>query len=130
MIADPIADMMVRLKNAGQVQNREVLVPYSELKNSIAELLKKEGYLKAINKRGKKVKKFLELELAFDGTAAKIQGMRRVSKPSRRVYHKVSDIRPVRQGRGIAVYSTSQGLMTDTEARKAKMGGEILFTLW
>lgn len=130
MVTDPISDMMIRLKNAGMTGNREASVPYSEFKNQIAELLKREGYLKVITKRGKKVKKFLELELAYEGEEPRIHEVRRISKPSRRVYHQVGDIRPVRQGHGLAVYSTSRGLKTDREARTEKLGGEILFTLW
>ncbi|OHB24354.1 MAG: 30S ribosomal protein S8 [Parcubacteria group bacterium RIFOXYD2_FULL_52_8] len=131
MIAtDPIANMLVALKNAGMVKKEHTLVPASKLKFAIAELLLKHGYLSNIQKKGKKAQKFMELTLAYAEGEPRITEVKRVSKPSRRVYKGAKEIVSVRQGYGIAVYSTPQGLMTDREARKAKVGGELLFTLW
>ena len=130
MVTDPIADMITRLKNAQMAGLESVLIPYSEFKQTIADCLKDAGYLKAVNKKGKKVKKFLEAELIYAATGPKIKEVKRVSKPSRRVYHRASQIRPVRQGYGIAVYATPKGVLTDKQARESKVGGEALFQIW
>ena len=130
MVTDPIADMIVRLKNAQMAGRPSVLVPYSQFKQSIAEVLKTSGYIKSVNKKGKKVKKFLELELIYNGLKPRISHVRRVSKPSRRVYHDHRQITSVRQGHGSAVYSTPKGILTDKQAREAKVGGEILFNIY
>ena len=122
--------MLIRLKNAGTAGHAVTTVPLSALKTNIADLLKREGYIKSITKKGKKVKKTLELELVYKAKTPRITDVARISKPSRRVYHGVGDIKAVRQGYGLAVYSTSRGLMTDKEARTAQVGGEILFKIW
>lgn len=130
MVTDPISDMIVRLKNAQLAGLPSVLIPYSQFKQNIAEVLKTSGYLKSVNKKGKKVKKFLEVELIYTGSKSKITEIKRVSKPSRRVYHDHREIKSVRQGFGLAIYSTPRGILTDKQAREAKVGGEILFTLY
>lgn len=130
-MVDPISDMIVRLKNAGLAGRSSVVFPASELKLAIAEKLRQAGYLKSVSKRGKKVKKSLEAELLYSPSGeAKIEDVQRVSKPSRRVYHNHREIRSVRQGHGTAVYSTPKGILTDKEAKEAKVGGEILFKIW
>jgi len=130
MVTDPIADMLIQLKNASRAGKESVVLPGSNLKYEIAKVLEREGYLKAVARRGKKVKKYLYCELSYEGKAPKINDVKRISKPSRRVYVKASELKPVRQGFGLAVISTPAGLKTAKEARKEKVGGEILFTLW
>lgn len=130
MVTDPIADMLTQLKNASRAGKESVVLPSSNLKYEIAKVLEREGYLKSIARRGKKVKKYLYCELAYEGKAPKINEVKRISKPSRRVYIKSSELKPVRQGYGLAVISTPAGLKTEREAKKEKVGGEILFTLW
>lgn len=126
MITDPVADMIISLKNASLAGRSIATVPFSNFKLAIAELLKQEGYVKAITKKGKKIKKFLELEL---GTK-KINDVKRISKPSRRLYHRALEVRPVRRGYGVAVYSTPKGVLSDKVAREQKVGGEILFHIF
>lgn len=130
MTTDPIANMLVSIKNAAMVKKPSVVIPYSNLKFAIAEVLTKEGYLTTIEKRGKKVKKFIQCDIAYENGIAKFATVKRVSKPSRRVYKKVSELRPIRQGQGIAVLTTPKGVMTEKEAKAAQVGGELLFTLW
>ena len=130
MTTDTISNMLVTIKNASMVKKPFVVVPYSNLKMAIAEVLVKEGYLTAANKRGKKVKKFIQCDIAYEAGKSKLTTINRISKPSRRVYKRVADLRSVRQGQGIAVLTTPQGVMTERDAKVAKVGGELLFTLW
>ncbi len=130
MTSDPIGDMITRIKNAQSAGKPLVSIPFSNLKWAVAEELRRAGFLKSLSKKGKKVKKFIEAELIYTDGKPRITAVKRVSKPSVRVYHRVSDIRPVRQGYGIAVYSTPKGVLLDQAAREAGVGGEILFTLW
>ena len=130
MVTDAIADMITRLKNAGLAKRPLVTFPASALKWAIAEKLKQVGYLKSVTKRGKKIKQSIEVELLYPLAKPKIAEVARISKPSRRVYHRYQDIRSVRQGYGLALYSTSRGIMTDKKARTAKVGREILFKIW
>ena len=130
MIADPIADLINRLKNASATGKESVSVPYSKLAHEVAELLKKEGFVKSVEKRGKKIKKFLDIELSYDDKSPLIRGAERVSRLSRRVYLKKSDIKPVKFGQGVLVVSTSKGLRTGSAARQEGVGGEALFKIW
>ncbi len=130
MLSDPISDMLIRLKNAALVGQTRVIMPASELKLAIAETLKQAGFIKSLTKKGKKVKKVLELELAYVDGLAKLHDIKRVSKPSRRAYVRASAIKPVRYGYGFGVYSTPRGILTDKAARQAKVGGEFLFKIW
>lgn len=128
---DPIANMLVMLKNAGAVKKPTVLVPYSNVKLAILNVLAKEGFILSATKKGKKVKKYIHCDLAYFGDGrSKITNVKRMSKPSRRVYVKVDDLKPIRQGLGLAILSTPQGVMTGNEAKKLRVGGELLFTLW
>lgn len=127
---DSIADMITRIKNAGDVGKKFAVVPYSKIKLSIAELLVKEGFIKAISKKGKKENKFIELELMFEGNQPKVKGVKRVSKFSRRVYIKSKDIKPQRSFSGKTIITTPKGIMTETDAKKEKLGGEVLFKIW
>lgn len=127
---DHIADMITRIKNAGDVGKEVISFPYSKIKYEIANLLQKEGYLKSVSKKGKKITKFIEVGLAYDEGASKIHGVERVSKLSKRVYQKKTDIRPVKYGAGLIVLTTPKGVLTGVQARKEGVGGEALFKIW
>ncbi|MDO8572899.1 MAG: 30S ribosomal protein S8 [bacterium] len=128
---DPIADMLVNIKNTATAGKSFALVPYSKLKFSIASILVDEGYLKSVAKRGKKAKKFIELEVTYDiDKKPKISGVSRISRPSKRVYYGTGDVRPVRNGHGLLVLSTPKGILTGKDARKEHVGGEALFKIW
>lgn len=131
MVTDPIGDLLVRLKNAGAVRKSHVSVPFSKLKKSIALSLKKCGYVGEIEESGTGVNKMLVIALVYeaDGTP-KIKGTKRISKPGRRLYAGVKDVHPVRYGKGVLVLSTPRGILTDAEARKVRVGGETLFSMW
>lgn len=131
MVTDPIGDFIVRLVNGGAVKKAVVSVPFSNLKLAVAEKLKDAGFVKAVEKKGKKVKKTLDVTLNYDENGEhKIKGVKRVSKPGRRMYVSSREANPVRYGFGALVISTSKGIMTDKEARKEKVGGEALFQIW
>jgi len=131
MVTDPIADFLIRLKNAGAIKKDNVSMPHSAFKHAIAEKLKEAGYVKTVEKKGKKARKTLDVTLKYDETGLHaIHGVKRVSKPARRVYKSVLEIVPVRYGHGMLVLSTPKGIMTDKEARKEKIGGEALFEIW
>ncbi len=122
---------MVRLKNASDVHKDNVVFPYTNLKYSICELLKKEGFIVDVTTQGKKPStKTIEVTLKYTGKTPKITGVSRVSKFSRRVYGGVADIKPVKQGRGLLILSTPKGIMTGEEAKKEKVGGELLCKVW
>ncbi len=130
-INDPIADFIVRLKNAGAVKKDMVSVPYSKMKHAIAEVLLRAGFISALDKKGTGVKKTLEVQLAYnDKGDSKIQSFKRVSKPGRRLYRSVREIYSIKNGKGISVFSTPKGILTDKEARKENVGGEILFEIF
>jgi len=130
MVNDPVADLLVQLSNAGAVGKPSVSMPFSNFKMAIAEKLKEAGYVQAIEKKGKKTRKTLDVMLKYDSGKPVIQGVKRISKPGRRVYRGVHEILPVRYGHGSLVLSTPKGVMTDKEARKEKIGGEALFEIW
>lgn len=131
MVTDPIGDFIIQLKNASAVKKENVVVPYSKFKFNVAKKLEKEGYLKAVTKRGKKARKCVEVEIVYDSNGeSKIHGVSRVSKPSRRIYQSVSEIQPVLRGKGNLVLSTPKGILTGSEARKEQVGGEVLFKIW
>ena len=131
MVNDTVGDFIVQLKNAGAIGKASVAIPYSNFKLAIAEKLKDAGYVKAVEKKGKKVKKTLEVALKYsDAGEHAINGARRISKPGRRLYKSVLDIHPVRYGSGCLILSTPKGIKTDSEARKEKVGGEALFEIW
>jgi small subunit ribosomal protein S8 len=129
-MTDAISDLLTRIKTASMAGLAATSFDLSNLKLAVAEALKRAGYLKAVTKKGKKLKKTVEVELVYQDKRPKIQDLERVSKPSRRVYLSAKEIRSVRQGFGLGFYSTSQGIMTDKEARRAKLGGEYLFKIW
>lgn len=133
MMTDPIADMLARIRNAALARHDATRIPASKLKKEIAVLLKREGYLSDVREEewGPQKRKTLTLTLKYgqDRRSAFI-GIRRISKPGRRVYVGHSDIPRVLNGLGVSILSTSRGLMTDREARKNKVGGELLCEVW
>lgn len=130
MVTDPISDFIIQMKNASDAHKASFTLPYSKVKAAIADVLVKEGFIKAASKKGKKVQKSLEIELVHENGTPKIKGVERMSKVSKRMYFGFGDIRPVRQGFGRMLITTPKGILTDKEARKAKVGGEPLFKIW
>ncbi|MCI0532795.1 30S ribosomal protein S8 [bacterium] len=128
---DPIADMLIRIKNAGLVRADSAQFPYSNIKFSIANLLMTEGYVKSVSKKGKKVKRTIEIGLLYDKDGKpRIHDVKRESKLSRRIYKGFRTITPYRRGYGMTVLSTTKGIIPDKIARKEKIGGEVLFKIW
>ncbi|MBI2055661.1 MAG: 30S ribosomal protein S8 [Candidatus Sungbacteria bacterium] len=127
---DPISDFLNQIKNAYRARKASVVVPYSKIKDQIAGVLEDKGYIAAKEKKGRKVRKFLEIKLRYDGNGPAMAHIKRVSKPSRRLYVGKDDIRPVRQGFGISIVSTSKGIMAGDNARKLGLGGEMIAEVW
>ncbi len=131
MGTDPIADLIIRVKNAGAVQKVSVSVPFSSFKLAVAEKLKDAGYVQSVDKKGKKIRKTIDVILKYDERGQHvIRDVKRVSKPGRRMYRSVHELNPVRYGHGTLILSTPKGILTDAEARKQKVGGEALFEIW
>ncbi len=131
MVGDPISDMLIRIKNASAVDHKTVNIPYSNIKFAIANTLQKQGYIGSVSKKGRNVTKILEIELVYtDDNIAKIKGVQRISKPSRRVYFGAKDIKPVLSGFGTLILSTPKGIMTGKDAKQGLVGGEALFKIW
>jgi len=130
MVSDRVGDFIVRLQNAAAIGAREVKLPYSAHLSAIAKKLKELGFLTEVKVDGD-VKKTLEVSLAYDERGvAKLRGVKRVSKPGRRLYAGFSEAHSVAGGTGARILSTSKGILTDREARKNRMGGENLFEIW
>ena len=152
---DPITDMLNRIRNAQAVLHPTVDVPFSNLKYEIVKILEKQGFIEKAERRGRKAKKIIEIILKYDnGTLVKdvasgerearsprfageagqrrpvISGLKRISKPGQRIYVKAKELRPIKGGYGMAVISTPEGLMTNKEARKKRLGGEIICEIW
>lgn len=125
MMTDPIADLLTRLRNAALVQQREVRVPHSKIKRTIAEILVREGYLARVTE-GPDRPPMLVIALRYTANVPAIQHLKRVSTPGHRRYVKHADIKPVLNGLGMAILSTPRGVVTDREAREAGVGGEII----
>ena len=130
MVTDPISDFIVQIKNASDAGKASVSIPYSALKESIAHTLAKGGYVGKVETNGKKIGKTLEIVLVYIGGEPRVHGIDRISKPSRRLYQKSKDIRMFKSGFGNVVFSTPQGVLLDVDAKKQKVGGEILFKIW
>jgi small subunit ribosomal protein S8 len=131
MVGDTIGDFIIQLKNAGMVGKKKVSLPYSKLKHAIADKLVAEGYVTHAEKEGKKVAKTLEVTLKYTGKGThQIQGVKRLSKPGRRLYIKATEVYPIKFGKGRIVLSTPAGILTGEEARKQNVGGEQLFIIW
>ncbi|WP_294705629.1 30S ribosomal protein S8 [uncultured Fusobacterium sp.] len=129
-LTDPIADMLTRIRNANAVMHEKVDVPHSTLKDRIAEILKEEGYIANYKVVTDGNKKNIRVYLKYDGKERVIKGIKRISKPGRRVYSSVEDMPRVLSGLGIAIVSTSKGIVTDRVARRENVGGEILAFVW
>jgi small subunit ribosomal protein S8 len=127
---DPISDMLTRIRNASRALLPTVEMPHSRIKESIAHILKKEGYIAEVTVDGKGAKKSIKLKLKYEGKKNVIEGLKRVSSPGLRRYVGSTEIPRVLGGLGVAVVSTSEGLMTGTQARKKNIGGELLCYIW
>lgn len=131
MMTDPIADMLTRIRNAAAVGHQQVKLPSSKMKESIAKILVSEGFVDRYEVKPASVGAELMLALRYgDRRTSAIQGVRRVSKPGHRIYRAAENIERVQGGLGIAVVSTSQGLLSDREARRRRLGGEIVCEVW
>lgn len=130
-ITDPIADMLTRIRNAGNAKHETVDIPSSKMKLAIVEILLKEGYIKNYQLIEDGTQGIIRVTLKYlPGKEKAIQGLRRVSKPGLRVYAGADELPRVLRGLGIAIISTSKGIMTDKEARKLNVGGEVLAFIW
>jgi small subunit ribosomal protein S8 len=131
MMTDPIADLLTRVRNATRARRDRVEVPWSRLKEKIAQVMMAEGFLGGVAVTGEGKERRLQLGLRYDAKGyAAITGVRRVSKPSLRVYVGVDEIPAVRGGLGITILSTSKGVLVDREARRQQVGGEMLCAVW
>ena len=128
-MVDPIADMLTRIRNAGRALLPAVQIPHSRMKESIAGILKLEGYVAEVNVEGK-VPKTIRIKLKYEGKKTVIEGLKRISIPGLRRYVGATEILRVRGGLGVAVVSTSEGIMTGTQARKKNLGGELVCYVW
>lgn len=127
-MSDPIADMLTRIRNAQKSRKRDVVIPASKVKCAIAEILKNEGYIVAVNKEEGTAD--LKLELKYEGKRPAIESIKRISKPGHRAYTKSDELPVVLNGYGIAIISTSKGLMTNKDAKKQGMGGEVICSVY
>jgi small subunit ribosomal protein S8 len=131
MVGDTVGDLIIRLKNAGAVNKNTVSLPYSKLRHAVLNKLVEAGYITSTTTKGKKVQeKTLEVTLRYENGDHRIRGVKRISKPGRRLYCGVTDIHPVKFGQGHMILSTPAGILTNYEARDKKMGGEQLFIIW
>ena len=130
MMTDPIADMLTRIRNAVRVEHPTVDIPLSKVKRGVADVLKREGYIWDWEEVEEQPVSALRLVLKYTGGESVIQKIQRVSKPGRRVYNRSKDLRPVLNGLGISIISTSSGVLSDREARSQNIGGEVLCQIW
>ena len=129
MMTDPIADMLTRIRNASLVYKKEVVLPLSKIKMAIANILIREGYLNKVGREGD-AKPQMIVELKYNGRTPAISSIKRISKPGHRRYVKNGELSKVLNGYGMSIISTPQGLMTGKEARKAKLGGELICEIY
>jgi small subunit ribosomal protein S8 len=129
-MVDPISQIIINIKNANVARKATTTLPYSKLKESVLAVLKREGFIKDFSKKGKKVIKTLEIELIYVDGKPRIEGVQQISKQSRRTYTKAKELKSVLNGYGALILTTPNGIMTDKEAKKAKVGGEVLFKIW
>jgi small subunit ribosomal protein S8 len=129
MMTDPVSDMLTRIRNAAMARHERTLIPASQLKKHIAEILKAEGYIADVRQEEDPRSLTIVLKYGRDRTSA-IDGIKRISRPGRRVYVRHDHIPRVLQGMGVAILSTSRGVMSDKEARRQKVGGELLCEVW
>jgi len=128
-MSDPISDMLTRIRNAGAAHLPQVALPHSRIKESVAKVLQSEGYVSEVTVEGE-TKKTIKIRLKFNGKKSVIEGLKRVSKPGLRRYVGSTEIPRVRGGLGVAIVSTSEGVFTDSQARKKNLGGELLCYIW
>lgn len=126
MHTDPISDFLIRLKNAQLARHDTAVMPSSRMKYTIAKILQREGFVGDVGEHAEGVKKFLTVGLKYQGKEPQIRSIRRISKPGQRVYRKADELPRVLSDLGIAIVSTSAGLMTNKDARRRKLGGEII----
>jgi small subunit ribosomal protein S8 len=129
-MTDPVSDLLARIRNAGQARHAELLCPSSKLKLAVAKVLAEAGFLESVAVEAQEGKPMLRIRLRYAEGRPLIDGLRRVSKPSRRVYVDVRHIPRVRRGLGLAVLSTPRGVLSDREAREQKVGGEVVCEVW
>lgn len=130
MVTDPIADMLTRIRNANAMRYKEVEIPSSKVKVEIAKILKNEGFINDYKIKKNNVQDVIVLNLKYNNKERVITGLKRISKPGLRVYTKSNEIPRVLNGLGIAIISTSQGIMTGKDAKAANLGGEVLAYIW
>jgi small subunit ribosomal protein S8 len=131
MVGDTVGDLIIRLKNAGAIGRTSLSIPYSKLRQAVLNKLVEVGYIESAVEKGKLVQeKTLEVTLCYEDGAHRISGVKRISKPGRRLYMKVSDIHPIKFGKGHLILSTPAGILTGEEAKAKKVGGEQLFIIW
>lgn len=130
IVTDPIADMLTRIRNANVERHQSVDVPYSKVKKAIADILVEEGFVSSLEVLGENTKKTIRITLKYDNKTRVLQGLKRISKPGLRIYANAEELPRVLNGLGIAVISTSKGIMTDKKARKLNVGGEVLAYIW
>jgi small subunit ribosomal protein S8 len=128
-MTDPIADLLTRIRNAQRASLPTVEIPHSKMKESIAHILKREGYVQEVSVEGKPLKK-LTVKLKYQGRRGVIEGLKRISKPGLRNYVSATDVPRVQGGLGIAILSTPEGIMTGIQARKKNLGGELVCFVW
>lgn len=132
-MVDPVADMLTRIRNAQAVGHKTVNFPFSKIKFELANILNKEGFLGNVSKKGRSIKRTIEVALKYKdekNTIPEIQGLKRISKSGQRVYTSKRELGKFLKERGVTVLSTSQGLMTAKEAKKKGLGGEVLCRIW
>ncbi|MFH1147629.1 MAG: 30S ribosomal protein S8 [Pseudomonadota bacterium] len=129
-MTDPLSDMLTRLRNAGMARFEKVDVPFSNVKVSIVKILKDEGFVKNYKIIKEMGQTAIRIYLKYEGSKSVIKEIKRISKPSRRIYVRKDEIPKIRQGLGIAIVSTSKGVMADRAAREAAVGGELLCQVW
>ncbi len=130
MVTDPIADMLTRIRNANAMRYKEVEMPSSKMKIEISKILKREGFINDYKVKKNNVQDVIVLNLKYNNKERVITGLKRISKPGLRVYAKADEIPRVLNGLGIAIISTSQGIMTGKDAKAANLGGEVLAYIW
>ena len=123
-------DLITKIKNAQAVKKESLKVPYTKITDAISELLAKNKFLDSVDRKGRGPKKIMEIKLKYEEGQGAIKGIKFISKPSRRIYIGYKEIKPIRHGYGISVISTPKGIITNKEAKKEKVGGEVLFEIW
>lgn len=130
-MTDPITDMFNRIRNAQAVSKKNVSMPFSNLKYRIANILLEKGFVSGVEKKGRQTSKIIEIELKYlEDNSPIITGIKRVSKPGQRIYSDSKSIKKIRGGYGMSIISTSKGLMSNSDARKNNIGGEIICEVW